>query len=210
MGKKRAKLTIAAEIATIATACAVASGWLYRHFDVPGAWPLWVGKVNWVYVLFGISFIANILFSIGSRIQAKSVPIKVAHGFHAGKIDGGEAALFWHYSACSHKPARQLEEIWQHWYEAGEVLSRPLDRNLPMKSQFGGPSRELDIFTIIYGEHLYWLEWEIPEFSTTLPPLGSGEEYLTLLNDLKTHARLLDEAAKQICESMPIQKEQAK
>jgi hypothetical protein len=210
MESKRAKLTIAAEIATITTAAAVGAGWLYRHLNVPDAWPLWMSKMNWVYVLLAVSLVANVMFSIGSRVQAKSVPSKVARGFHSGKIDGGEAALFWHYSACSNKLACQLEEIWHHWHDAGEVLSRPLDRNLPMKSQFGGPSRELDIFTIIYGEHLYWLEWEIPEFSTTLPLVGSGVEYLTLLNDLKTHARLLDEAAKQICESQPVGKEQPK
>jgi hypothetical protein len=209
MGRLRTNLAIAANVATILAVVSGGASWVYHHAGIGR--PLWTGKVSWLGWAFGLSLLANVLFSIGSRIQAKSVPMKVAQGFHSGKINGGEAALFWHYSACSRNLANQLEKIRHHWQDAGEVLLYPLGNN-PLKNldHYGSIDFELRDFRLIYGEHLYWLDWEIPEFSTTLPPLGSGVEYLTLLNELKTHSRLLDEAAKQICEAEPVGKEQPK
>jgi hypothetical protein len=208
MESKRSKLAIAGDAGSVVSALAALWViWPSVHARIAGldglitisGWSVYV----WAAAML-LSLSANILFSIASRRQAKSVPIKVAHGFHSGKIDGGEAALFWHYSAYSSHLVRMLETTWHHWHDAGEVLSRPLDNDLPMKDQMGRHSREHDIFRTLYREHLDWLNWEIPEFSSDLPPIGSDVEYLILLNTLKTHVRLLDEAAKHICESRPV------
>jgi hypothetical protein len=203
MGTKRPKLTIASEIINIAVPTVCGLYWLYCRVSASGN--LWTGKMNWLIIPLGILFVANILFSIASRRQAKSIPAKV----HAGRVDGEIAALFRHYSACSSVLARRLEELWHHWNNAREVLLYPLGDN-PLKNpdHYGSIDLELRDFRLIYGEHLSWLAWEIPEFSTTLPPLGSDREYRGLLEDLKTHAGALDEAAKLIYKSQPVEKVQ--
>jgi hypothetical protein len=194
MGSRRAKLTVAAEVAEIATAVALGSGWLYRHFDMPGAWPSWMGKVNWLIVPLALSFTGNVLFSIVTRMREKAIPAKV----HAGRVDGELAALFRHYSAISTHLANRLETTAQHFLESGDVLSRPLDKAMSIKNVRGAHSREHDIFTIVYTDHIGWMAWEIPEFGNDLPAFGSNIEYLDLVKLLKAHAKLLGDAAKEI------------
>jgi hypothetical protein len=115
----------------------------------PRAYSLWVGSLftfglvmtafmvyaqfssrhpaaTWCVVLLaGALVVANWVAVFRSPRIDDSAP-KIADALAAGKIDGGEAALFWHYSARSKNLARWLETIWHHWHNAGDVLEHPL------------------------------------------------------------------------------------
>lgn len=116
----------------------------------------------------------------------------------------GQAALMFTFEAQASELLIHLEELWQHWNNAGEVLLYPLSDNPLMNlDHYGSIDLELRDFKLTYGKHLQRVGLDIPKFTSTALVGGypSNREYAVVLGDLREHAQALGDIAKDVYEN---------
>ena len=115
-----------------------------------------------------------------------------------------QSALLCTFEAGATELLIRLEELWQHWNNAGEVLLYPLGDN-PLKNldHYNSIDLELRDFKLLYGTHIQRVALDIPKFRSAAVIGGyrSNREYAVVLRDLKEHAQGLGDIAKDLYET---------
>ncbi len=116
----------------------------------------------------------------------------------------GQAAMMFLFEAQAAELLSRLEELWQHWNNAGEALLYPLGDN-PLKNldHYNSIDLELRDFKLLYGTHIQRVGLDIPKFKSAAVIGGyrSSREYAVVLRDLKEHAQGLGDIAKDLYET---------
>lgn len=191
MGSRRPKLTVSAEITTIASA-------LYGGYHIVGSvfhFALWGGAVTCLLVVLAISFTGNVLFWISSRRQEKAIK---------------EYVLTLHYVTYADWLVTELQDLWYHWHNAGECLVWPIGAANEIKTD-DPDSREklyeeLKKFQVRFFDHLRWIELELPEFRSRILSQGYEAEYQDVLTDLQDHLKALVQKAGKSWKSSGVRK----
>jgi hypothetical protein len=116
------------------------------------------------------------------------------------EIAVAEAALLWTFEAQALELLPQLEQVWHHWHNAGDVLLHPLNVNTATSSASVDLQMELRDFKLTYGNHLQRLALDVPRFTSKalIGSYPSNREYSEVLSDLREHARSLGATAQSV------------
>jgi hypothetical protein len=154
-----------------------------------------IRTTGWVYlallVLYCIINIIRTWFELRTEDRKERQRIRESAVIQAG--------LLCMFSAQASDLANLLEEVWNHWHNAGEVLLYPLDINLPktLDDTTDEIQRELRDFKVAYREHVLRVRADVPAFTskTMTAFFPSNREYVIALRNLREHAASLESMA---------------
>ena len=160
--------------------------------DAPGAW--W--SIAWPYLILLTLFIVR--HCIGAWWEIRQEDRE--HLQRLREYAKAQAALLWTFEAQARDLLPHLEEVHNHWSNAGVALLQPLDSHNPTSGVPFDIQMELRDFKNTYGNHLQRLAADVPEFNSKALTAGypSSRGYIEVLYDLREHTRTLDETAQRL------------
>jgi len=181
----------------MAASPAVAFAILYRegHADLRLVW-ITVGMYGVALVFYCAYRLIRAIWDVRGEDRGRAQSL-MAHAT-------AQSALLCTFEAEATELISRLEELWQHWNNAGEILLYPLGDN-PLKNldHYGSIDLELRDFRLLYGKHLQRIGLDVPKFKSAAVVGGypSDREYAVVLRELKEHAQGLGDIAKDLYET---------
>ena len=172
--------------------------WIDHTFHVN--WEL-IRATGWVYLFLFVLYLIFKAIQTRREIHAENL----AERQKVREFAVVQATYLWKFQEEALELIFKLESVWHHWHNAGDVLLRPLDINLPkiLDSTMNAIQGELREFKRNYGEHLFKVQRDFPSIqsATLTGSYPSDREYVIVLYDLREHAAILGSTAQRLFDS---------